>query len=108
MTGLMNGRPGARLFRRLLTEESVKAGAGLEVLRPPLTRRGMPRKEPRTAGRLSKRPGLRPTGLYASCEWRHLFVNLSLTLSSAFLLLKDLQRNRLAGRLTRAPARSNP
>ena len=26
MTGLMNGRPGARAFRRLLTEESVKAG----------------------------------------------------------------------------------
>ena len=33
MTGLMNGRPGARLFRRLLTEESVKEGAGLDVLR---------------------------------------------------------------------------
>ena len=33
MTGLMNGRPGARLFRRLLTEESVKPGAGLDVLR---------------------------------------------------------------------------
>ena len=33
MTGLTNGRPGARLFRRLLTEESVKLGAGLEVLR---------------------------------------------------------------------------
>jgi len=33
MTGLMNGRPGARLFRRLLTEESVKPGAGLEVLK---------------------------------------------------------------------------
>ena len=33
MTGLMNGRPGARLFRRLLTEESVKQGAGLEVLK---------------------------------------------------------------------------
>ncbi len=32
MTGLMNGRPGARLFRRLLTEESVKEGAGLDVL----------------------------------------------------------------------------
>jgi hypothetical protein len=29
-----------------------------------------------------------------------IFVNLSLTLSSAFLLLKDCQRNRLAGRLT--------
>jgi len=33
MTGLMNGRPGARLFRRLLTEESVKPGAGLDVLK---------------------------------------------------------------------------
>ncbi len=33
MICLMNGRPGARLFRRLLTEESVKEGAGLDVLR---------------------------------------------------------------------------
>jgi tRNA-dihydrouridine synthase A len=33
MTGLLNGRPGARAFRRLLTEESVKPGAGVEVLR---------------------------------------------------------------------------
>jgi tRNA-dihydrouridine synthase A len=32
MTGLVNGKPGARRFRRLLTEESVKPGAGLEVL----------------------------------------------------------------------------
>ncbi len=32
MTGLINGKPGARGFRRLLTEESVKPGAGLEVL----------------------------------------------------------------------------
>jgi hypothetical protein len=40
--------------------------------------------------------------LYANCEWRHLFVNLSLTLSSALLTQKDLQRNRLAGGLTRA------
>ena len=46
--------------------------------------------------------------LYASGVCRHLLVNLSLTISSAFLLLKDLQRNRLAGRLTRAPVRSNP
>jgi tRNA-dihydrouridine synthase A len=36
MTGLMNGRPGARLFRRLLTEESVKPGAGLDVLKAAL------------------------------------------------------------------------
>jgi 3-Oxoacyl-[acyl-carrier-protein (ACP)] synthase III C terminal len=39
--------------------------------------------------------------LYASCECRYRLVNLSLTLSSAFLLLKDFHRNRLAGRLTR-------
>lgn len=32
MTGLINGKPGARGFRRLLTEESVKPDAGLEVL----------------------------------------------------------------------------
>lgn len=32
MTGLLNGMPGARAFRRLLTEESVKPGAGVEVL----------------------------------------------------------------------------
>ena len=32
MTGLINGKPGARAFRRLLTEESVKPAAGLEVL----------------------------------------------------------------------------
>jgi tRNA-dihydrouridine synthase A len=32
MTGLLNGMPGARRFRRLLTEDSVKPGAGLEVL----------------------------------------------------------------------------
>jgi tRNA-dihydrouridine synthase A len=32
MTGLVNGLPGARRFRRLLTEESVKPSAGLEVL----------------------------------------------------------------------------
>jgi tRNA-dihydrouridine synthase A len=32
MLGLLNGLPGARRFRRLLTAESVKAGAGLEVL----------------------------------------------------------------------------
>jgi tRNA-dihydrouridine synthase A len=32
MTGLLNGKRGARRFRRLLSEESVKPGAGLEVL----------------------------------------------------------------------------
>ena len=47
-------------------------------------------------------PGLsrQRTGfLYASREDRHLFVNLSLTLSSAFLILKDFRRKRLSGRL---------
>jgi hypothetical protein len=39
-------------------------------------------------------------GLYTSGEWRHLFVNLSLTLSPVFPLMKDLHRNRLASRLT--------
>jgi tRNA-dihydrouridine synthase A len=32
MLGLMHGRPGARAWRRILTVEGVKAGAGLEVL----------------------------------------------------------------------------
>jgi tRNA-dihydrouridine synthase A len=32
MMGLMHGRPGARAFRRIMTVEGVKAGAGLEVL----------------------------------------------------------------------------
>lgn len=32
LTGLLNAKPGARRFRRLLTEESVKPGAGIEVL----------------------------------------------------------------------------
>ena len=47
-------------------------------------------------------PGLsrQPTGiLYASREGRHLYVNLSLTLSSAFSLLNDLRRKRLSDRL---------
>jgi hypothetical protein len=39
--------------------------------------------------------------LNARWVWRPLFVNLSLTLSSVFLILKDLRRNRLANRLTR-------
>lgn len=33
MTGLLNGEPGARSFRRLLAEDSVRPGAGLNVLR---------------------------------------------------------------------------
>jgi len=32
MLGLMHGRPGARAFRRILTVDSIKAGAGLEVV----------------------------------------------------------------------------
>ncbi|MBI2261239.1 MAG: tRNA dihydrouridine(20/20a) synthase DusA [Caulobacterales bacterium] len=32
MLGLMHGRPGARTFRRILTVEAVKPGAGLEVV----------------------------------------------------------------------------
>jgi tRNA-dihydrouridine synthase A len=33
MLGLYHGRPGGRLFRRVLSEKGVKPGAGLEVLR---------------------------------------------------------------------------
>lgn len=32
MLGLMHGRPGARTFRRILTVESIRPGAGLEVV----------------------------------------------------------------------------
>ncbi|WIY70933.1 tRNA dihydrouridine(20/20a) synthase DusA [Aquidulcibacter paucihalophilus] len=32
MLGLMHGRPGARAFRRILTVESIPAGAGLDVV----------------------------------------------------------------------------
>jgi tRNA-dihydrouridine synthase A len=32
MLGLMHGRPGARSFRRILTTEAVRSGAGLEVV----------------------------------------------------------------------------
>jgi tRNA-dihydrouridine synthase A len=32
MLGLMHGRPGARAFRRILTVESIRPGAGLEVV----------------------------------------------------------------------------
>lgn len=32
MLGLFQGRPGARAFRRILTEGAVEPGAGLEVL----------------------------------------------------------------------------
>jgi tRNA-dihydrouridine synthase A len=36
MLGLYNGRPGARLFRRHLSEQAVRAGAGISVLREAL------------------------------------------------------------------------
>ncbi|MEI9904779.1 MAG: hypothetical protein WDN06_13005 [Asticcacaulis sp.] len=32
MLGLMHGLPGARAFRRILTMDSIAAGAGLEVV----------------------------------------------------------------------------
>jgi len=32
MLGLMHGRPGARSFRRILTVEAIRPGAGLEVV----------------------------------------------------------------------------
>ena len=32
MLGVMHGRPGARAFRRILTVEGIRPGAGLEVL----------------------------------------------------------------------------
>ena len=57
---------------------------------------------------LMSNAGIQVLILYAPGECWPLHVKLSLTLSSAFLILKDLQRNRLAGELTRAAARSNP
>ena len=36
MLGLFNGRPGARAFRRHLSIEAVKPGAGIEALRAAL------------------------------------------------------------------------
>jgi hypothetical protein len=44
--------------------------------------------------------------LYAFGDFRHLFVNPPLTLSLAFLLLKDLRRKRLSGGLM--PLKSAP
>ena len=52
--------------------------------------------------------GIQVLILYAPGECWPLHVKLSLTVSSPFLILKDLRRNRLAGGLTRAAARSNP
>ena len=37
MIGLFQGRPGARLWRRLLTVEGTRAGAGAEVIERALT-----------------------------------------------------------------------
>jgi len=50
MLGLMHGRPGARTFRRILTVESVKPGAGLEVVDRAVeaVREAEARTEPRT------------------------------------------------------------
>jgi tRNA-dihydrouridine synthase A len=36
MLGLFNARPGARLFRRHLSENATRPGAGIEVLREAL------------------------------------------------------------------------
>jgi tRNA-dihydrouridine synthase A len=36
MLGLFHGQPGARLFRRHLSENATKKGAGLSVLRDAL------------------------------------------------------------------------
>jgi tRNA-dihydrouridine synthase A len=36
MLGLFNGRPGARAFRRHLSENAVQRGAGVRVLRDAL------------------------------------------------------------------------
>jgi tRNA-dihydrouridine synthase A len=50
MLGLMHGRPGARTFRRVLTVEGVKPGAGLEVVDRAVdaVREAEARTEPRT------------------------------------------------------------
>ena len=37
MLGLFNGRPGARAFRRHLSENAVRDGAGISVLREALS-----------------------------------------------------------------------
>jgi len=56
MLGLFHGRPGARSWRRILTVEGVKAGAGLEVVDRALKavteeaqRRQQPQREPQGA-----------------------------------------------------------
>jgi len=66
MTGLLNGKPGARRFRRFLTEESVKPGAGLEVLDAAITaaQHAGRRQKPALSGMLSiaEGAGLNPEG----------------------------------------------
>ncbi len=59
MTGLLNGHAGARRFRRLLTEESVKSGAGVEVLNAAIgaARLAMGTERPR---QIAARPDTRP------------------------------------------------
>lgn len=58
MLGLMHGRPGARAFRRILTVEAIRPGAGLEVVDQALeavreaeTRRDKAADEPPAQGR---------------------------------------------------------
>ncbi len=66
LTGLLNAKPGARRFRRLLTEESVRPGAGLEVLEAAIAaardtgRRAMQRISAMPS--MAKEAGLRPEG----------------------------------------------
>jgi tRNA-dihydrouridine synthase A len=47
MLGLFTGRPGARLFRRHLSENATRKGAGIAVLRDALAR--MPRNRAEAA-----------------------------------------------------------
>jgi tRNA-dihydrouridine synthase A len=47
MLGLFTGRPGARLFRRHLSENATRKGAGIAVLREALAR--MPRNQAEAA-----------------------------------------------------------
>jgi len=53
MLGLFHGQPGARSWRRILTTESVKAGAGLEVIDAALAAVSKPNLTP-----ASERPGV--------------------------------------------------
>ena len=51
MLGLYNGRPGARLFRRHLSEQAPRDGAGIAVLREAL---GFVRQRERLADQRSR------------------------------------------------------